>query len=276
MRLDAHQHFWRFDPVRDTWITPEMGVIRRDFLPPDLAPLLVASGMDGCIAVQADQSAAETRFLLSLAAEHSFILGVVGWIDLRATDLERQLTGYRQERALCGFRHIAQAEPDDFLARDDVARGVALLGQHGYAFDLLVYPQQLTAAVALVERCPGVHFVLDHCAKPRIAAAELASWRKALAPLAEHPNVWCKASGLVTEASWSRWTEADLEPVLDAVAELFGPERLLFGSDWPVCLVAADYPEVVGVVERWSHRLAPADREGLFGGNAAAAYRLER
>lgn len=251
-----------------------MRAIRRDFLPEQAAPLLAAAGVDGAIAVQADQTAAETDFLLALADENSLIRGVVGWIDLRAPDLDDRLARWKSRRALKGFRHIAQAEPDDFLARDDVARGVARLGEHGFSYDILIYPRQLAAAECLVARCPGVRFVLDHCAKPMIARREISEWRAGIHRLASHANVCCKVSGLVTEAS-NAWDYADLLPYLDATAEAFGAGRLMFGSDWPVCLVAAEYEQVQDVVQRFAERLTSAERAAVFGGTAATAYQLE-
>ena len=275
MRIDAHQHYWRYDPARHAWITDDMRAIRRDFLPEQAAPLLAAADMDGAIAVQADQTEAETDFLLSLADENSLIRGVVGWTDLRAPDLDDRLAQWKDQKALKGFRHIAQAEADDFLARDDIARGVARLGDHGFSYDILVYPRQLAAAECLVARCPGVRFVLDHCAKPMIAKGEITEWRAGLQRLAHHSNVCCKVSGLVTEAAPSAWTYADLLPYMDVAAEAFGTDRLIFGSDWPVCLVAAEYERVYDVVHRFAERLTPAERTAVFGGTAAMAYRLE-
>ncbi len=275
MRIDAHQHYWRFDPVRDGWITPDMAVLQRDFLPDDVAPLVAAAGIDGVVAVQADQSLAETEFLLSLAARHPFIRGVVGWIDLCAADLSEELARWRGNPLLKGFRHIAQGEPDDFLARNDVVAGVAALGRHGFSYDILIYPRQLAAAEQLVARCPDVRFVLDHCAKPPIAGGDITEWQRGLHRLARHQNVTCKLSGLVTEASWSRWTVAELVPCLDTAAEAFGTGRLMFGSDWPVCLLAADYPRVVSVVANWAGRLTASEQASIFGGTAISAYQLE-
>lgn len=275
MRIDAHQHYWRFDPVRDAWISDAMMGLRRDFLPDDAAPALRAAGIDGVVAVQADSSPAETAFLLELAARHPQILGVVGWVDLLAPDLAEQLMAWRRFPRLRGFRHIAQSEPDDFLARPEIAHAVARLAPHDFTFDLLVYPRQLAAAERLVARCPAVRFVLDHCGKPPVARGEVGPWRDALTPLARHPNVWCKLSGLVTEADWSHWSDRDLTPYLDGAASLFGPDRLLFGSDWPVALLAASYQRVVASVEEWAARLQPVERAQLFGGTATAVYRLE-
>jgi L-fuconolactonase len=275
VRIDAHQHFWRFDPVRDAWITPDMAAIRRDFLPADLEPLLSASGIDGVVAVQADQSVAETDFLLGLAAGHAFIKGVVGWIDLRASDVTRQLAEWSGNPRLKGFRHIAQGEPDDFLVHDDVVRGVTTIGRHGYSYDILVYPRQLAAAAQLATRCPNVRFILDHCAKPPIASGELDTWRAGLRALAAHENTCCKLSGLVTEATWTSWTDDQLVPVLDEALDAFGAGRLMFGSDWPVCLLAADYARVAGTVRHWAMRLSESEQSCIFGETAISAYQLE-
>ena len=275
MRIDAHQHFWRFDPVRDRWITPDMAVLRRDFLPDDAAPLLAAAEIDGVVAVQADQSVAETDFLLALAAQQSFIRGVVGWINLRAPDLSEQLARWRGNPLLKGFRHIAQGEPDDFLVRNDVVAGIAELGRQGFSYDILIYPRQLAAAEQLVARCPGVRFVLDHCAKPPIASGDISEWRRGIRRLARHENIACKLSGLVTEASWTGWTAIELTASLDTAAEAFGPGRLMFGSDWPVCLLAADYTGVVSVVDDWAERLTASEQASIFGGTAMSAYHLE-
>ncbi len=275
MRIDAHQHFWRFDPARDAWITADMGVLQRDYLPADLAPQLAAAGIDGCVAVQADQSVEETDFLLGLAAEHAFIRGVVGWVDLRAADITRALAEWSGNARLKGFRHIAQAEPDDFLVRDDVVRGIQTIGRHGYTYDILIYPAQLAAAAQLAARCPNVRLVLDHCAKPPVASGAHSEWEAGLRALARHDNVWCKLSGLVTEARWANWTEAELTPYMDVALEAFGADRLMFGSDWPVCRLAAEYQRVVDSVAHWADRLTSAERARIFGGTAIAVYQLE-
>jgi L-fuconolactonase len=274
VRVDAHQHYWRFDAVRDSWITPELGVLRRDFLPADAEPLLRAARIDAVVAVQADQSVTETEFLLSLAERHDFIRGVVGWIDLRAPDLADQLDTWRGRERLKGFRHVAQAEADDFLSRPEIVAGVALLGERNYTYDVLVYPRQLAAAARLVEQCAGVRFILDHCAKPPIANGDMAPWRDGFERLASFPNVACKLSGLVTEARWQAWTDADLRPVLDAALDAFGPERLMFASDWPVCSLAAEYHRVVDTVSEWSRQLTAAERGQVLGGTAQRVYGL--
>ncbi len=275
MRIDGHQHYWQFDPARDSWITPDMRVLQRDFLPADAMPLLAAAGMDGVVAVQASQSEAETAFLLSLATEHPIISGVVGWVDLCAPDLAERLAHWKGHSRLKGFRHIAQSEPDDFLSRREVLSGIRQLGEAGFTYDILIYPRQLAAAEYLVSRCPGVRFILDHCAKPAVASGEITEWRAGLTALARHPNVSCKLSGLVTEAHWHSWRASQLDPYLDAAAEAFGAGRLMFGSDWPVCLLAADYAAVVDVIARWSDGLAASECESLFGGTAQSVYRLD-
>jgi L-fucono-1,5-lactonase len=276
MRIDAHQHFWVYRPETHGWISDEMAVLKRDFLPKDLEPLLAAQGMSGCVAVQAAQSLDETRFLLDLARRHPFVKAVVGWVDLVAPDLEAQLELFADEPALRGIRHIAQDEPDDrFLARDDVVRGVSVLARHGLTYDILVYARQLPAAVELARRLPGQPFVVDHVAKPEIRAGRLEGWREGIRRLAELPHVTCKLSGLVTEAHWDRWTPADLRPYLDVVLEAFGPGRLMVGSDWPVCLLAADYPTVVGLVRDLVAPLSAAEQAAILGGTAARFYGIQ-
>jgi L-fuconolactonase len=274
MRIDAHQHFWRYDAARDGWITGEMSAIRRDFLPPDLQGELSQHGFGGCVAVEAAPSLDQTRFLTGLAREHSFIKGVVGWVDILARDLEVTLEQLCRDRVLVGVRYGAQGEADGFLARDDVVRGIGCLGRFGLTFDILVYARQLPAALALVERLPGQRFVLDHIAKPAIRDGVLEPWATHIRALARQPNVWCKVSGLVTEADWSSWRIQDLAPYLDVVFEAFGATRLMFGSDWPVCLVAAEYAQVLTAVEAYAVQCDAAGRAELFGGTAARFYRL--
>ncbi|MEJ2238236.1 MAG: amidohydrolase family protein [Gemmatimonadales bacterium] len=274
MRIDAHQHFWHYDPVRDSWITEEMSVLQRDFLPDDLRPLLDAQGVAATVAVQADQSEKETQFLLQLAESNPFVRGVVGWVDLLAANLGERLEYFSQFERLCGFRHIAQAEADDFLAREDVARGIRRLSDFGFTYDILVYHRQLPAAVSLVEKLPDSRFVVDHLAKPPIKDGETEPWATHIGALAEHPNVWCKVSGMVTEADWAGWRNEDVRPYLDIVFETFGPDRLMFGSDWPVCLLAADYRKVRELVDDYASQFPASEREKLFGGNAAQFYGL--
>jgi len=274
MRIDAHQHFWHYDPVRDGWITEEMSVLKRDFLPHELDALLDGNGMDGTVAVQADQSETETRFLLGLAEDHPNILGVVGWVDLRSPDLPERLESLARFRRLRGVRHIAQAESDDFLARPEVISGIGRLRDFELTYDILVYPRQLPAALTLVHALPDQPFVLDHMAKPLIGLGVREPWATQVRELASHPKVWCKISGLVTEADWGRWRPDDFRPYLDLVFDAFGPHRLMFGSDWPVCLLAAEYRQVVELIETYAEQLPAPERGALFGGNAASFYGL--
>lgn len=278
MVIDSHQHFWIYDAERDAWINEQMTRIRRNFLPEDLQPVLAANGVDGCIAVQADQSEAETLFLLALAEKHSsFVKGVVGWVDLRADNLYDKLDYYSQYELLKGFRHVAQAEPDDFLARPEVIKGIRQLAAFDFSYDILIYPTQLKAAVQLVREAPDVSFVIDHLAKPYIKDQKINTWSNYMRELASHPHVSCKVSGMVTEADWKNWTKKDFYPYLDVVFEAFGVDRLLFGSDWPVCLVAAEYEQVIGLVRDYMMHVgfSSADQAKVLGENAARFYRIE-
>ena len=253
-----------------------MAAIRRDFVPSDVAPALHDAQIDAVVAVQASQSTAETDFLLTLAVAHAFVLGVVGWVDLQADNVAERVHRWRDAKALKGFRHVAQDEPDDFLSRRAIVSSVQLLGALGYSYDLLVYPRQLAAATQLVAQCPAVSFILDHCAKPPIASGDLIAWRRELADLAALPNVTCKLSGLVTEATWHDWTQDDFTPALDTVLELFGADRLMFATDWPVCLLSASYAQTFEIIDRWSQSLSESERSLVFGATAQRVYRLEK
>jgi L-fuconolactonase len=234
----------------------------------------VANGVNGCVAVQADQSLDETHFLLDLAARHPFIKGVVGWVDLRSPRLDETLETLAHDPRLRGIRHVAQAERDDFLAQDDVIRGIGRLVDLGLTYDILVFERQLPAALTLTSRLADQAFVLDHLAKPRIKEGRLEPWATRLKELARRPNVCCKISGLVTEADWTGWHREDLRPYLDVVFDAFDADRVMFGSDWPVCLIAATYERVLGVVDEYAAALSADERDGLFGGNAARFYGL--
>ena len=276
MNIDSHQHFWRYEPIRDAWITEEMSEIRRDFMPGDLLPELRRNNVDGCVAVQADQSEAETLFLLGLAAQHDEIKGVVGWVNLCAPDLPQRLKYFSQFEKLCGFRHIAQSEPDDrFLMRQHFIAGIQHLQRFGFSYDILIYPRQLAAAVELVQRIPDQRFVIDHLAKPSIRTGEISLWAQQIRILAEKPNVYCKVSGLVTEADWTNWRVTDFEPYLEVAFEAFGPDRIMFGSDWPVCLLAARYEQVKNLVAKYIERLPAAQQQKIFGLNAISFYGLK-
>ena len=272
MRIDAHQHFWRYNADRDRWITDQMAPLKNDFLPEQLIPELKANGLHGCIAVQTDQSEAETNFLLDLAGRYEAIHGVVGWLDLRADNVTQRLDWFSRYPKLCGFRHIAQSEPEGFLVREDFFRGIKLLGEHGFTYDILIYEMQLPAAIDLVARFPDQRFVLDHMAKPGVRENRYLPWARFIKLLAENPNVYCKISGLVTESDWKEWRPGDFKPYLDMVFESFGVERLMFGSDWPVCLLAAGYTQVVQLVADYMKDRPVADQDKIFGLNAAYFY----
>lgn len=276
MRVDGHQHFWKYEARRDTWMTDEMSVLKRDFLPEELVQECKTNRIDASVAVQADQSENETLFLLELAEANSQIAGVVGWVDLRSPRLAERLEFFSRFEKLRGFRHIAQAEPDDrFLMRDDFVRGIAQLRRFGFTYDLLIYPRQLPAALELVAKFPEQRFVVDHLAKPAIRNANIANWAGPMRRIAENSNVFCKLSGLVTEADWHRWKAADFRPYLDVVFEAFDSDRLMFGSDWPVCLLAASYQQVKQIIEDYLKNFGAQDREKIFGGNATQFYGLE-
>ena len=275
MKIDAHQHFWRHDPAIHTWMDEKMQLLRQDFLPDQLLPLLQAEGIDGCVAVQADSSGQENDFLLHLAADHPWILGVVGWVDLQSDQLESQLDQFCQHSKAVGVRHIVQDEPDDrFLDGTAFRRGVKSLPTRKMTFDLLIYERQLPAAIDFVRALPDVPMVLDHIAKPKIAAGQLDPWAENLKVLARSPHLMCKLSGLVTEAAWQGWQAEDFTPYLECAIEAFGPDRLMLGSDWPVCCLAADYSRVRSLVEPFLQPLSTTERSAIEGGNASRFYRL--
>jgi L-fuconolactonase len=275
MRLDAHQHFWRYSAAEYGWIDDAMASLRRDFCPSDLKPLLEANGFDGSIAVQARQTVDETEWLLELADAYDFVAGVVGWVDLRSPDVRGDLERLAVRKKLRGVRHVVQAEPDrEFMLQGDFQRGIGLLDEFGLAYDLLLYPKHLEAAERLVRAFPRQRFVLDHIAKPVIRAGLVEPWARDIRALAEHENVTCKLSGMVTEARWGAWTQADFAQYLDVVLEAFGAERLMIGSDWPVCTVSADYAATMGIVTNYIAQLTETERAAVMGGTCARVYVL--
>lgn len=275
IKIDAHQHFWQYNPIDFAWITDDMKVIQKDFLPNDLAPLLQTEGIDGCVAVQAPQTEQETAFLLELAAQYQFIKGVVGWVNLLAENVHERLAFFAQNKLFKGVRHIVQAEPDEnFMLRTDFQRGIAALSAFDLSYDILVFPPQLPAAIQLVRKFPQQRFVIDHLAKPYIKKGEIEPWKKLITTIAAEPNVYCKVSGMVTEADWKNHQTQDFLPYLDVVTQAFGTERLMFGSDAPVCLVAASYGEVVSLVKNYYAQFSETEQNAIFGGNAIHFYRL--
>ena len=276
MRIDSHQHFWKYNAVRHSWISEEMSLLKRDFMPENLDEERKANGINATIAVQADQSEDETLFLLELAEHNPSIAGVVGWIDLCSPQAAKRIQFFAQFERLRGFRHIAQDEPDEyFLVREDFLRGVACLREFNLSYDILIYPKQMLAALELVSRFPEQRFVIDHMAKPEIKAKNRSGWAVLMQKIAAHPNVYCKLSGLVTEADWHHWRKEDFRPYFDVVFDAFGPKRLMFGSDWPVCLLVASYQQVLEIVEDYIQDCAADIKERIFGGNAADFYQLK-
>jgi L-fuconolactonase len=275
MRIDAHQHFWIYNSDEYDWIDESMAALRCNFLPRDLKLELDRCRIQGCVAVQARQSIDETRWLLELAGQNPFILGVVGWVDLLSIDVRSQLKTFAANPKLVGIRHIVQSEADDrFLLRPDFLRGIATLQEFDLAYDILIYPKHLQVATEFVERFPRQRFVLDHMAKPPIRSGGMQPWADGMRKLGEFPNVYCKFSGLVTEANWQHWRAEDITPYLDVAFEAFGADRLMIGSDWPVCLVAASYSQTLNLVEDYLARHDSLTNEGVLGGNAQKFWRL--
>jgi L-fuconolactonase len=276
MRLDAHQHFWTYTTAEYGWIDDSMAVLRRDFLPQDLKPLLKSEGFEGSVAVQARQSLEETLWLLELASHNEIIKGVVGWVDLCSPDLPSQLEQFARHPKLVGVRHVVQDEPDDeFIVRPDFRRGIARLAEYDLAYDILIFPRQLPAAVKLVREFPKQRFVLDHIAKPLIADGRMAPWCHDIRELARPENVFCKLSGMVTEARWHDWKPEHFRPYLDVVMNAFSPARLMIGSDWPVCTVSASYGRTLGLVRDYIGHLTSSEQASILGGNCAQFYRID-
>ncbi len=274
-RIDAHQHFWKYSAEEYRWI-PHGSPLQRDCLPADLAKEQAKIGLHGSIAVQARQTLEETRWLLELSDESPLIRGVVGWVDLRSDYVEDQLAEFVRHPKFVGVRHVVQDEPNDqFMLEPDFLGGIEALREFGLTYDILIYPRQLPAAIELVRTFPEQPFVLDHIAKPDIKAGTISPWREQIRELAAAPNLLCKVSGLVTEADHRAWKPDDFRPYLDLIFETFGPDRLMFGSDWPVCLLAANYEQTFALVDEYTRSLSPSAREAFFGGNATRFYGVD-
>lgn len=274
MKIDAHQHFWKYDPVRDEWIDDSMQILKQDFMPPNLIPLLSKNGFDGCIAVQADQSESETRFLLDLAEKHDFIKGVVGWVDLKSPNVEKRLEHFSKYSKLKGFRHILQGEPEGAMTDETFVNGVQKLSNYNFTYDILIFENQLYECEQFVKQLPQIPFVIDHIAKPTIKESSFDEWAAHMKKLSDYPNVHVKLSGMVTEADWEHWQKSDFEPYLETCLELFGADRLMIGSDWPVCLLAAEYQEVVEIIEDFLEGLSQTEYDDIMGITAAKFYQL--
>jgi L-fuconolactonase len=274
MIIDSHVHFWKYDKQRDSWITENMKILRQDYLPAHLLTTLKRNDADGCVAVQAGQSEYETHFLLELSKTHTEIKAVVGWVDLLSKNLEERLRYFSQFNIIKGWRHIVQSEPDDFLLREDFQRGVASLRPFNYTYDILIYHHQLKPALEFVSKFSDQKFVIDHCAKPDIAKKNIAEWKIQIREMAQHPDVYCKLSGLLTETKWKEWSPGDFYPYLDVVFDAFGVDRLMFGSDWPVMLLSGMYVQWKSLLEKYMENFGEEDRLKVFGENAIQFYNL--
>ena len=274
MTIDAHQHFWYYDSVNYAWIDDSMKAIQKDFLPADLEPILQKNGFDGCVLVQVNQTEHENDDFLKFAQLYDFIKGVVGWVDLRADNISERLVYYKPFDKLKGFRHIVQGEPVGFMQQESFIKGIKQLADFNYTYDILIYPKQLKDALHLVRQCPDNQFIIDHIAKPDIKHKDISKWSNYMRQIAQHENVFCKVSGMVTEADWQKWQKEDFYIYLDIVLEFFGVDRIVYGSDWPVCLVAGQYEEQLAIVQSYFEKLTSTEKNKIFGGNAVRFYKL--
>ncbi len=275
MRLDAHQHFWNYDPITFDWIDDSMTTIRNDYLPDDLLIHLQKNQLDGCITIQCNHSESETDQLLKYAEQNIFVKGVVGWTDLKADDLEDKLVQISKNPFYKGVRHVVQGEGEGFLLDQKFIEGVRLLKKYNLTYDILVYQNQLKEVLEFVKQCPDQPFVIDHLAKPKIKDGEISAWQKDIQEVAKFDNVHCKISGMVTEANWELWKPEDLYPYIDVVIDAFGVDRVMYGSDWPVCQVAASYDQVIDVVENYTSDFSDEEKSKIFGVNAESFYNIE-
>ena len=275
-RIDAHQHFWKFDPLRDSWITEEMRIIKRDFFPKNLEPFLKKNEFDGCVVIQSEQSINENLFQLENAENSDIIKGIVGWAELQSPTLEDDLVRFSNHKKMKGFRHMLQSEPNRALMLEPAfTKGIKLLNKYQYTYDIVVYPDQLQYIPAFVAACPDQPFVLDHLGRPNIRKKHTLPWKEEISAIAQHKNVYCKISGMVTEAHLKTWKQEDFKSFLNTVVDAFGIDRLMFGSDWPMCLVAATYDEVVGIVADYFSTFTQDEQDKIFGLNAIKFYRLD-
>ncbi|APU09138.1 amidohydrolase family protein [Cellulophaga lytica] len=275
MIIDAHQHFWKYEPTKHSWIDDTMAVIRKDFMPAKLKKVYLENNIDGCVAVQADQTTLENDFLIDLASKNNFIKGIVGWVDFRADNINEVLEHYSKIKIIKGFRHVVQGEPDhNFLLRSNFLNGIAQLEQYNFTYDILVFPHQLGAVLEFVKKFPKINFVIDHIAKPYIKDGFYDGWANLMLAIGAQQNVYCKLSGMVTEADYKTWTPETIKPYMQLVLKAFGADRLLFGSDWPVCLVAGNYKRVKELVTDFISQLSAEDQEKILGLNAVKFYNL--
>ncbi len=274
MRIDSHQHFWKYDTTTHGWISDAMSIIRNDFLPEHLKPILMQNNIQGCVAVEANQSEKETEFLLKCAQKHNFIKGVVGWVDLRSNRMEERLERYAKHPLLKGIRHLVQEEGEGFMLDAAFQNGISKLKQYGLTYDILIFPHQIKEATALVTKFPEQAFVLDHLAKPYIKAKKIENWQSDIEILSQSQNAQCKISGMVTEADWMSWSADDFTPYLDVIFECFGAERIMFGSDWPVSKLAGEYNQVLQILENYISKFSKEEQKKIMGENAINFYNL--
>ena len=275
-RVDAHQHFWIYNQEEYKWIDESMVKLQRDFLPSHIDKELKRNGIDFCVSVQARQTLQETKWLLELAQNNSFIKGIVGWVDLKSNSVEKDLEQFAAYKNFKGVRHVLQDEDDDrYMLQPDFKQGLRKLEKYGLTYDILIYPRQIKYACALVSELPQQKFIVDHMAKPLIKEGKIEAWKKDMQELAKADNVFCKLSGMVTEANWNNWKQEDFVPYMETLLEIFGPNRLLFGSDWPVCTVSAKYEQVLGIVTNFISFLSPVEQAHIMGQNAIDFYNLE-
>jgi L-fuconolactonase len=275
MNIDSHQHFWKYDSQRHNWINDDMKVIHRDFMPSDLEPILEQNQIDGCISVQVDQNEEENTFLLDLADKNDFIKGIVGWVDLQAGNVYERLEYYSEFEKMKGFRHIVQGESDsEFMLRPKFKHGIAELSSYNFTYDILIYHYQLKQAIQFVKLFPEQNFVIDHIAKPDIKSGEYAEWQTNMKKISLHQNVYCKVSGMVTETDWNDWKESDFKIYLDTIVKAFGTDRIMYGSDFPVCLLSANYEQQLNIVKEYFSSFSNTEKKKIMGENASKFYGL--
>lgn len=275
LRIDSHQHFWNYDLKKHVWMNDDMKILKTDYLPHNLEPLLKQHNLDGCVAVQANQAEIENDFLLSLSNQNDFIKGVVGWIDLQADNVAERLEYYQNFSKMKGFRHIIQDEQDiNFMLRPAFMKGVSMLKQFGFTYDILIFAAHLPNTLTFIKALPDQPFVIDHIAKPNIKMGEIEIWKKYMRKIASYKNIYCKISGMVTEADWKSWKKEDFIKYLDVVVEAFGTDRIMYGSDWPVCTLAASYDQQFTIIKEYFANFSHSEQESFFGTNASNFYHL--
>lgn len=275
LKIDSHQHFWKYDPVLVSWISEDMETLKRDYLPPELGTLLKANGFDGCVVVQSNQSEEENNFQILNTEKYNFVKGIVGWVDLLSGEVEERLDYYSRFKKMKGFRHVLQDESKhDFMLRPDFLNGISLLAKYNFTYDILITSDQLPFAKELVAKFPEQRFVIDHIAKPSIKDQILKGWRNEIITISKYRNVFCKISGMVTEAKWDQWEADEFDPYIDVVVEAFGIDRIMFGSDWPVCTLSASFSDVYGIVENYFRGYSDEEKRKVFGKNAIEFYNL--